>query len=384
MSLTMQRDRISPDRIRASEPDLGSEAGQKTIQNAISRLVNRGDPDEFIRANRGRRGNGSEKKQHKQKNKMKIRNLTTAAFLVGGAILGSQSTFGQLYQNTPNDLMFGFQNQANGGTEDYIINLGTPSTILGKTTVVDLSSDFSMSDFNAVLGGSSQMQGGAIAAANTSTSGQANTADVYVTQLRSGGAGAPSVPGSSVSATMTRANDNNAYASLGTLVSPSPGTGTLDTSKSWENVVDPSTTAFQNWVPLNPDSAVGPSSVLYEDLWETSSSTISGGKPFVYQGYFTLDLTGANPKLTFTSTNVPGSVLSAPKIVSVSRTGSTVTVVSSNAASSHSYQLQYATSLNAPVTWSNAGSAAVASSTTVTNTDSSATGGQRFYRVQAQ
>ena len=319
---------------------------------------------------------------------MKMRNLTTTAILVGGVILGSQSVFGQTYGGPPplaNDLVFGFQNQAGGGTEDYVINLGAAAGIIGKSTVVDMSSDFSLSDFNAVLNGSSSMQGGVIGAANTSTSGQANTADVYLTQTRSG-VGSPKTPGSSVSEQLSRAQDNTTYANLGTLFTPAAGSGGFDTSKTWENLVDPAsgTGTFQSNTGLDPDSQVAPASVVYEDLWYTSSSVISGTKPFIYLGYFTLDLTGANPKLTFTSTNVPGSVLSAPKIISVSKTGSTVMVVSSNAASSHSYQLQYTTSLNAPVTWSNTGSAVVASGASVTNTDTAATGGRRFYRVSAQ
>jgi len=234
-----------------------------------------------------------------------MKKLTTAALLICGAIAASQSAFGQLYQNTPNDLDFGFQNQAGGGTEDYVINLGAASSIVGQTSVVDLSSDFSSSDFNAVLGSSSSMFGGVVGAANTSTSGTANTADVFVTQLRVGGAGSSAaVAGSSVSQTLTRAQDNTTYGGLGTLVSPAAGTGTLDASKSWENLIGPNTATgtFQSNVGLNPDSSVGNSSVLYEDLWETSSSTISGGEPFTYLGYFTLDApTGS---LTFTGADV--------------------------------------------------------------------------------
>jgi hypothetical protein len=238
-----------------------------------------------------------------------MKKLTTAALLVGGAVLASQSTFGQAIGN---DLYLGFQNKAGGGTEDYVINLGAASAIVGSSSVVNLSGDFSLSDFNAVLGTSSSMFGGVIGAANTSTSGQANTADVYLTQLRSGGAGIPSVAGSSVSQQLSRNQDNTTYADLGTLFSPAAGTGGLDTSKSWENLVDPinSTGTFQSNTGLNPDSAVSASSVLYEDLWYTSSSTLTGTQPFTYLGYFTLNLGGGiqpavvQPTLTFTGANV--------------------------------------------------------------------------------
>ena len=105
-------------------------------------------------------------------------------------------------------------------------------------------------------------------------------------------------------------------------------------------------------------------------------------QPFTYVGYFTLDLTGANPSLTFTPTNAPAP-LTNPVILSVSKVGGTVTVVSSNAAPTHLYQLQSTSGLN-PVSWSNVGSSVSASGTMVTNTDTSATGSAKFYRIQGQ
>jgi hypothetical protein len=309
---------------------------------------------------------------------MKMSNLTTAALLVGGAILACQSAFGQAIAN---DLYFGFQNQAGGGTEDYIINLGKASGIVGKSTVVDLSSDFSISDFDAVLGSSTSMFGGVIGAASSTVNG--GTGDVYATQLRSG-VGIPSVAGSTAPGAVSRATDNGAYSDLGTLYSPASGAGGLDPNTTWENLVEPTFTAgsFYGITGVNPDSSVSASAILYEDLWESSSSSLSGTRPFAYLGYFTLDLTGANPKLTFTSTNVTAS-LSPPRVITVTKNGGTVTVVSGNALSTHSYQLQYTSSLSSPA-WINVGSAVVAGATTVTNTDSSATATQRFYRVQAQ
>lgn len=325
---------------------------------------------------------------------MKIKNLTTAALLVGGVILAVPTVFGQtygsVYASYPNDLIMGFQNQAGNGTEDYIINLGQAANIVGQSTVVDLSTDFSLTDFNAVLRTSSSMFGGVIGAANNDNSGTPNTADVFVTQLRVGGAGNPAVAGSTVTQQLSRSQDNTTFSAIsGGLVTPAAGSGTLDTSKSWESYVEPGALnsgqqgAFESQAALDPDSSVGASSVLYEDLWESSSSSLTGAKPFTYLGYFTLDLTGANPKLTFTSINVPAS-LSAPSVVSVSKNGNIVTVVSSNALASHSYQLQYTTSLNSPITWIPAGSPVTATSTTVTNTDSTATDAHRFYRIEAQ
>lgn len=305
-----------------------------------------------------------------------MKQLTSTALLIGGTILVSQSAFGQAVAN---DLYFGFQNANGGGTADYIINLGPASNIVGGSTVVNLSSDFSLSDFNAVLGTSTSMLGGVVGALQGN-----QTADVYLTQLRSGGAGTPSVAGSTAPAGLSRSFDNGAAVALGTLFSPAAGTGGLDPNKTWESDVEPTFTANSFWgnTGANPDSSVGHSSVLYEDLWFTSNSSISGTKPFVYEGYFTLDLTGSNPSLTFTPTNA-AVALTAPVIVSVSKTGSTVTLISSNAAPSHMYQLQSSASLN-PISWSNVGSAVMAGGTLVTNTDSSATSSPKFYRVQGQ
>jgi len=223
--------------------------------------------------------------------------LTSAALLVGAALMACQSTFAQAL---PDNLYLGFENQAGGGSEDYIINLGPASGILGES--VDLSSDFSLSDFDAVLGSSSSMFGGVVGGSNAG-----NPSDLYLTQLRIGGAGTPSVPGSTAPAGLSRSDDNTAFSKLGTLFSPTAGTGGLDTSKSWENDVEPTftTSSFYGVTGINPDSAVSPSTVLYEDLWSTSSSSISGSKPFVYDGYFTLDLTGSNPSLTFTPVPEP-------------------------------------------------------------------------------
>ena len=220
--------------------------------------------------------------------------------LVGGALMACQSTFAQAL---PDNLYLGFQNQAGGGTEDYIINLGPASGILGQS--VNLSSDFSLSDFDAVLGTSSSMFGGVIGASNAG-----NPSDVYLTLLRIGGAGTPSVAGSTAPAGLSRTDDNTAFSKLGTLYSPAAGTGGLDTSKSWENDVEPTFTvnSFYGITGINPDSAVSPATVLYEDLWSTSSSSLSGTQPFNYDGYFTLDLTGNSPSLTFTPVPEPTSV----------------------------------------------------------------------------
>src|SRR5271155_5515173 len=89
---------------------------------------------------------GPKTRVKRSKNRKKLmKKLTIAASLVGGAIMASQSVYGAF---TANDLYLGFQNQAGGASSDYIINLGPSSSILGGTSLVDLTSDFSLSDFN--------------------------------------------------------------------------------------------------------------------------------------------------------------------------------------------------------------------------------------------
>jgi len=309
-----------------------------------------------------------------------MRKFISAVLLLGGAFLASPSAFAQ-FSVVPNNLYFGFQNQNGGGTADYIINVGAASNIVGQSTVVNLSSSFSLSLFNdpSLQGTSSQIMGGVVGGSNAG-----NPSDIFLTQLRTSNIGSPALAGSSVTKLMTRAQDNSAYANLTQINGPSAGTGLLDTSKSWENFVEPANTAstFLGATGLNPDSPVSPSTVLYEDLWETSRSSLTGSSPYTYLGYFTLNLTGGSPSLTFTSTNVPGA-LTSPIIISVSKAGSTVTVVSSNAAPTHTYQLQSSSVLN-PVSWSSVGSPVVASGTLVTNTDPAATNTKGFYRVQGQ
>jgi hypothetical protein len=236
-----------------------------------------------------------------------MKKITSTAIFLAGAILASQSAKAQF---TADDLYMGFENQVGGGSADYIINLGSASGIVGGSSVVDFSSDFSLANFNSVLGSSSSMFGGVVGG-NAAAS---PTSDMYLTLLRTGNIGNPSVAGSTLNGTATRTQDSAAVNDLSTLnVSLTSGVGTLDTSKTWESDVEPDNVpqSFYGVVGINPDSSVSTSSVLYEDLWYTTSSTQTGGKPFTYMGYFTLDLTGGSSSLTFTpqAAPEPGTVL---------------------------------------------------------------------------
>jgi hypothetical protein len=245
--------------------------------------------------------------QRNERKFMKI--LTGAALLVGGAILASQSAFAQTF--VQNDLYLGFQNLNGGGTADYIINLGAASSLVSQSSVVDLSGDMSLGLFNSasLQGTSSQIFGGVVGAATSAFNG--GTAVVYGTALRTGNFGDPALAGSLAPAGLTKQSiDNSTESALSQVISPSAGTGLLDSSKSWEAYVEPTLSigSFYGNAGFNPDSGVSTSSVLYEDLWQTSDSGDargSSGQPYTYIGYFMLDLTGSNPSLTFTPQAVP-------------------------------------------------------------------------------
>lgn len=234
-----------------------------------------------------------------------MKKLTTTAILVGGAILASQSAFAQTV--VPNDLYLGFQNYTGGAGADYIINLGAASGIVGGTSVVDLSSYFSLSDFNSVLGTSSSMMGGVVGGNQNGSA--INPYDNFATQLRVGGAGNPAIPGSDLSGVLlSSSGDSGAFSDLGSLNAPAAGTGILDTTKSWQNSVENGTqtiNTFWSATGVNPDSPVAASGVLYEDLWQTSSPGGFSSYPYQYLGYFTLDLSSSSPSLTFTPQAVP-------------------------------------------------------------------------------
>jgi hypothetical protein len=230
-----------------------------------------------------------------------MKKLTSAALLVVGAILVSQSAKAQV---TPNDLYMGFQNAAGGGSADYIIDLGSASGIVNASSSVFFNSEFSLASFNTVLGASSSMFGGVVGGSNAG-----NPSDIFLTQLRAGGAGSASTPGSSVSQVAFKTDDNTAYSDMSALNVVS-GAGTLDSTRSWENDIEaqPNTeTSGTLWsdTGLNPDSAVSTSSVTYEDLWETSDSSSFVSSSYTYLGYFTIDMTGSSPDVFFTPQSVP-------------------------------------------------------------------------------
>jgi hypothetical protein len=234
-----------------------------------------------------------------------MKKLTGAAVFLVGAVLAFQSAQAQSPNSfVANDLYLGFQNNAGGGSDDYIINLGSASALTHSSSVVDLSNDFSPANFlSAGLSGTNSgagIMGGVVGGAN------GNTPDLYLTQFRSGGAGNPAVPGSTMTARSGVVADDTLFADISQIDAPAAGTGLLDGSLSWEKYIEPANAAgtFYGDSGFNPDSAVG--GVVYEDLW--SSSTTGGLQPFVYDGYFTFSVSGT-PSLTFTPVPEPSNYL---------------------------------------------------------------------------
>jgi hypothetical protein len=221
--------------------------------------------------------------------------LTRTAALFVGALMASQAAHAQSTV-VANDLYLGFENTAgNGSTADYIINLGSGNALVGSSTVVNLSSDFSLVSFDSTAlqgtNSSGVILGGVVGGSNAG-----NPSDLFLTDAVQPGA-------------LTRSQDNGAYSAFTQVNGPAAGAGVLDSGKTWEAYVAPtlSTGSVYGETGINPDAMVGTSTVF--DLWETSSSTLSGAESFQYEGYFTLNLGGVSPDLTFTPVPEPSSYL---------------------------------------------------------------------------
>lgn len=321
-----------------------------------------------------------------------MKKLTSRAIFIAGAVLACHCAFGQ---PVPNDLYLGFENTGfeqtpadNSATVNYIINLGPASGIVGGSSVVNLSSEFSLADFSSAQltgDGSYPIVGGVIGGQNND---YASTADVYLTQLRNPATESPAVPGSTVNGAAGVFDDDNAFNAWSALNAPTNGaayTGILDSNKTWQAYVDANlgvggSSSFYGEIGIDPDSIVPPSGILYEDLWESSSSYAT--EPYIYLGYFMLDLSGATPVLTFTPSAANVS-FATPQVMSTSESvDSTTTTIVCSTVASHYYTLEYATDLTSG-DWTPVGSEVEASGSTTTFTDTSATDQQRYYRVIA-
>jgi hypothetical protein len=218
-----------------------------------------------------------------------MKRLTKAGILAIGAALVSQAAQAQF---TANDLYLGLTQSS--ATSDYILDLGQASSITGQSSVVNLSSDFSLSTFNSIFtGGATGVSMGVVGGRGTFGS-----VDLYTTSADTTGY-------SSSSSTLTTAANRISTMSP---VLPTAGNGVGDSTKSWAADISPTFTAqsFYGASGINPDSAIGGSGILQENLYEATP-----GNGYTYLGYFTLDTTGGSPSVDFTSIDVvpePGTV----------------------------------------------------------------------------
>ena len=277
-----------------------------------------------------------------------------------------------------NNLAFGF-NQSSAQS-DYIINLGdAASTVgVGGSSVVDLSSDISSSVFNSIFTGGATGVGVAVVGGAPSTA----PFDIYATQIRAGGAGNPSVPGSSLAGKSHSSTIlATAAATLGSLAWPAPGTGTNDGSKSYTKQVGPTLTAtdFYGKCGINPFGTFGSPAIIYLDLWYGTTAS------YAYVGYFTADLSTGTPHLTFTPAGAPFTAQPPAPILTITQSGIT-NIISFGTTNGATYNLLYNTlsGLTSPrSSWSPLGSSIIGTGGITNFTDTTVTPG-RVYSVTAQ
>jgi hypothetical protein len=192
-------------------------------------------------------------------------------------------------QFTANDLYLGLTQSS--ASSDYIIDLGQPGVVgVGGSSVVNLSSDFSLSLFNSIFtGGATGVSMGVVGGQNHFPSSY----DLYVT--------------SPIGANMSLFNTSqttlgNAEANITGMPLPTAGNGVADSTKSWAADISPTFTANSLYGAsgIDPDLAIDGSGIINEGLYEATPSSV-----YNYLGYFTLNTTGASPSLTFTPSAVP-------------------------------------------------------------------------------
>lgn len=236
--------------------------------------------------------------------------------LILTAVIVSLSPLARAAYNN-NDLILGFEDatlnigtQTYTGPNDYVIDFGNASTVVGVGggAVVNLTSDFSLTTFNGLYG---SLSGGVSMGVVGGTPTGVSSRTIFLTVQRDL-LGDPTVAGSTTPATVNPTSDAGAIGSVGNMInnlslSPSGSTTVSPgSSSSWTQRVAPN----QTLTPLptllsatgrNPMGSVSSGSVIYEDLYQSSSS--SGA--FTYRGFFKLDTSDPVNTLTFTPVGVP-------------------------------------------------------------------------------
>jgi len=283
---------------------------------------------------------------------------------------------------TTNDLYLGFTQPS--AQSDYIIDLGQPTAVgVGGSSVVDLSASFSSSTFNSVFAGGPNGVVVAVVGGNNVF----GSFGVFATQLRTSGPGNPPVAGSAVTATHSTSQMSGGASQVASILSstigglPAAGNSLVDSTKSYTAVVN--TTGLQNnfigKTGVIPFGTLDSSAILYLDLYRATVSTA-----YTYLGFFTINLSGSTPKLTFTpSAANGGTVPPSPVTLTIGWANgqSSISFASSN---SVTYKLFFtnATGLGSPIaSWPSLPDTIVGDGTVKSFTDTTADP-VRFYQVQ--
>jgi hypothetical protein len=217
--------------------------------------------------------------------------MTKAGIVAAGAALVTQAAQAAF---TANDLYLGLTLPT--ATSDYIIDLGQASGITGSTSVVNLSSDFSLSTYNSIFSSASATN--SVSMGVVGGNGTFGSVDLFTTILGSTSSTVTSGYSSSSSTLSTAANR------ISTMSPdlPSAGNGVAEPNKDWANDISPAFTAstFYGASGINPNSAIGGTGIITEALWGATP-----GGAYNYLGSFTLNASGGSPSLTYTPSAVP-------------------------------------------------------------------------------
>ena len=202
---------------------------------------------------------------------------------------------------TVNDLYLGFGQST--ASSDYIIDLGQPTSVgAGGSTAVDLSADFSLATFNSIFTGGANGVNMAVVGGNN-TFGQFG---VYATQPRTGGAGDPAIPGSSISVGHTSSEMSGGAAQVSGIMGsvsgglPTAGNSAVDSTKSYTAIVNTTGQAgnFIGKTGVNPTGTIDNTGVIYEDLYHATTSSA-----YSYLGFFSFNANSGS--VTFTPAAAP-------------------------------------------------------------------------------
>jgi len=225
----------------------------------------------------------------------------TKTVMLGAAAAAALASQSAQAGFTVNDLYLGFTQPT--ATSDLIIDLGQASSLIGNTSIVDLSGDLgSLSTFNSTF--SSTANG--VSMAVIGGDNMFNQFGVFATQVRAGGAGLPGVAGSAITAGHTSALMSGGASVVAGLASggqPTAGNSLVDGSKSYSAAeVTTSASSFVGKTGVNPTGTIDSSGIIYEDLFAATTSSA-----YKYAGYFTFNYSADS--LTFT----PATLAAVPE-----------------------------------------------------------------------